>query len=75
MQRLVIGGNKTGGQAMMEAQRSYIPVHGHDWTLRFHDPLVKLLGGNSARAALVDQAELQRAERVLEIGSGTGGSW
>ena len=54
---------------MMEAHRTYIPAAGHDWTLPCYDPLVKLLGGNSARAALVNQAELQPAERVLEIGS------
>jgi hypothetical protein len=65
MQRLFIDRNKTGGQALMEAHRSYIPAAGHDWTLPFYDPLVKLLGGNSARAALVNQAELQPAERVL----------
>jgi ubiquinone/menaquinone biosynthesis C-methylase UbiE len=57
---------------MMNAHRTYIPAAGHDWTLPFYDPLVKLLGGNSARAALVEQAELRPAERVLEVGSGTG---
>jgi ubiquinone/menaquinone biosynthesis C-methylase UbiE len=61
-----------GGQAMMAAHRTYIPAAGHDWTLPLYDPFVKLLGGNSARKALVDQAELQPGERVLEIGSGTG---
>jgi ubiquinone/menaquinone biosynthesis C-methylase UbiE len=57
---------------MAEVYRTYIPAAGHDWTLPLYDPLVRLLGGNSARAALVKQAALQAGERVLEIGSGTG---
>jgi hypothetical protein len=62
----------TGGQQMAEVYRTYIPAAGHDWTLPFYDPLVRLLGGNSARAALVKQAALKAGEGVLEIGSGTG---
>jgi hypothetical protein len=49
---------------MMEAHRTYIPAGGHDWTLPFYDPLVKLLGGNAAREALVLQAGLEPGERV-----------
>jgi ubiquinone/menaquinone biosynthesis C-methylase UbiE len=56
----------------MEAHRTYIPAAGHDWTLPLYDPLVKLLGGNSARSALVNQAGLEPGNRVLEVGSGTG---
>ena len=55
---------------MAEAYRTYIPAAGHDWPLSFYDPLVKLLGGNSARMALVKQAGLAARERVLEVGSG-----
>jgi ubiquinone/menaquinone biosynthesis C-methylase UbiE len=57
---------------MMEAHRTYIPAAGHDWSLPLYDPLVKLLGGDAARRALVQQAALEPGERVLEIGSGTG---
>lgn len=50
----------------------YLPAAGHDWFLPFYDPFVKLLGGDRARRALIDQAALQAGQRVLEIGCGTG---
>jgi ubiquinone/menaquinone biosynthesis C-methylase UbiE len=56
----------------MEASRTYLPAAGHDWLLPLYDPMVKLLGGDAARRALVEQAQLQPGQRVLEIGSGTG---
>jgi cyclopropane fatty-acyl-phospholipid synthase-like methyltransferase len=37
-----------------------------------YDPLVKLLGGNTARELLLDQAALRPGHRVLDIGCGTG---
>lgn len=52
--------------------RTYLPAAGHDWLLPLYDPMVKLLGGDAARRALIEQAELQRGHRVLEIGCGTG---
>ncbi|MGH9373820.1 MAG: class I SAM-dependent methyltransferase [Vicinamibacterales bacterium] len=57
---------------MTDVQRSYVPAAGHDWSLPLYDPLVKLLGGDSARRVLVEQADLQPGHRVLEIGCGTG---
>jgi ubiquinone/menaquinone biosynthesis C-methylase UbiE len=56
----------------MDTHRTYIPAAGQHWALPFYDPLVRLLGGNSARETLVEHAALARGERVLEIGSGTG---
>jgi cyclopropane fatty-acyl-phospholipid synthase-like methyltransferase len=58
--------------AMAETERAYIPAAGHDWLLRFYDPLTKLLGTEAAHRELVAQARLQAGHRVLEIGCGTG---
>ena len=57
---------------MREARRMYLPAAGHAWFLAFYDPLVKLLGGESARRGLLDRAELRSGHRVLDIGCGTG---
>jgi cyclopropane fatty-acyl-phospholipid synthase-like methyltransferase len=57
---------------MSEGDRAYIPAAGHDWLLPFYDPLVKLMGGESAHRRLIDQAKLQPGQRILEIGCGTG---
>lgn len=57
---------------MTEAHRTYIPASGHDWALPLYDPMVRLLGGDSARRGLIRQAALQPGHRALEIGCGTG---
>jgi ubiquinone/menaquinone biosynthesis C-methylase UbiE len=50
----------------------YIPAAGHDRFLRFYDPLTKLLGAERVRARLLDAANVQPGERVLDLGCGTG---
>ncbi len=57
---------------MGEARRTYIPAAGHGWFLPLYDPIVKLLGGDSARTALVEQAAVRSGHRILDIGCGTG---
>ena len=57
---------------MEETQRIYLPAAGHDWLSPLYDPLVKLLGGDSAHRQLVYQTGIQPGHRVLEIGCGTG---
>jgi ubiquinone/menaquinone biosynthesis C-methylase UbiE len=57
---------------MEETRRDYLPAAGRDWLLPLYDPVVKLLGGDAARRALLDQAQLQPGQRVLDLGCGTG---
>jgi ubiquinone/menaquinone biosynthesis C-methylase UbiE len=65
-------GHRMHAQTMSNANRTYLPAAGHDWALPLYDPFVKLLGGETARSLLVEQAALQRTHRVLDIGCGTG---
>jgi ubiquinone/menaquinone biosynthesis C-methylase UbiE len=57
---------------MLTSERAYLPAAGHDWFLPMYDPLTRLLGFDSARRKLLDQAELQDGYRVLDVGCGTG---
>jgi ubiquinone/menaquinone biosynthesis C-methylase UbiE len=57
---------------MAEQGRTFLPAAGKDWLLPFYDPIVKMLGGDAARQALVEQADLRAGQRVLEVGCGTG---
>ena len=52
--------------------RRFLPGMGKDWLLPLYDPFTRLIGIESAHRTLADQAELESAERVLEIGCGTG---
>jgi ubiquinone/menaquinone biosynthesis C-methylase UbiE len=56
----------------MESSRIYLPAAGRDWLLPLYDPLVKLLGGDAVRRALLNQAALRPSQRVLDVGCGTG---
>jgi ubiquinone/menaquinone biosynthesis C-methylase UbiE len=57
---------------MEQVQKNYLPAAGHDWMLPLYDPLVKLLGGDLARRALLERALIQPGHRVLDVGCGTG---
>jgi SAM-dependent methyltransferase len=51
--------------------RRYLPGMGRDWLLPLYDPFTRLIGIEPAHRKLADQAALESAERVLEIGCGT----
>lgn len=57
---------------MSARSHDYIPAAGHDRLLRFYDPLTRLLGAERVRARLLDAANVQAGERVLDLGCGTG---
>jgi ubiquinone/menaquinone biosynthesis C-methylase UbiE len=54
------------------APRRYLPGMGRDWLLPLYDPFTRLIGIESAHRKLAEHAELESAQRVLEIGCGTG---
>lgn len=60
----VVGVNKS--------QRTYLPAAGRDLFLPLYDLVARLLGADQARQSLLDQPQLRSAERVLDIGCGTG---
>jgi ubiquinone/menaquinone biosynthesis C-methylase UbiE len=57
---------------MDETQQTYLPAAGHDWFLPLYDPFTRLLGIDSVHRSLLDHANVQAGQRILEIGCGTG---
>lgn len=57
---------------MFSPKREYLPAAGCDWLLPFYDPIVKMLGADGARKALLDGITIQSGQRILDIGCGTG---
>src|SRR5262245_47497367 len=57
---------------MEQPKRDFLPAAGHDFFLPLYDPFTALFGGNRVRKRLVDQADLQPGQKILDIGSGTG---
>lgn len=57
---------------MNDIGQPYLPAAGRKWALPLYDPFVKLTGVDRARKALIEQADLRAALRVLDVGCGTG---
>jgi ubiquinone/menaquinone biosynthesis C-methylase UbiE len=54
------------------SQRAYLPAAGRDWLLPVYDILTRLFGVRKVHRNLIAQANLTPAQRILEIGCGTG---
>ncbi len=54
------------------SQREFLPAAGRDVFLPLYDPMVSLMGFGRAGQELIDQANIQSAHSVLDIGCGTG---
>ena len=54
------------------SQREFFPAAGRDVFLPLYDPIVSLLGFDSARCELISRANIEPGHRVLDIGCGTG---
>ena len=63
---------RIGDPFVMAEQRHFTPAAGHDWLLPLYDPLQSLMGGDSFRRSMIDEARIQPGQRVLDIGCGTG---
>lgn len=55
-----------------KSQRTYLPAAGHDLFLPLYDLMARVLGADQARQNLLDQPQLRSAQRVVDIGCGTG---
>lgn len=53
-------------------QREFLPAAGRDVFLPLYDPIVSLMGFDSARSELISGANIEPRHRVLDIGCGTG---
>lgn len=53
-------------------EKPYLPAAGRDWALPLYDLLTKLSGINRARKSLLEDANLDLASRLLDVGFGTG---
>lgn len=56
----------------VDLKKTYLPAAGRDWALPLYDPIVKLLGADRTRRALINQAAVRPSDRILDIGCGTG---
>ena len=57
---------------MHSSRRTYLPAAGRDAAFPLYDPVTALLGAAARRQLLIDRADLSTAQRVLDVGCGTG---
>ena len=54
------------------SQREFLPAAGRDVFLPLYDPIVSLMGFDSARREMISHADIGQDHHVLDIGCGTG---
>ena len=54
------------------SQRKFLPAAGRDVFLPLYDPIVSLMGFDSARSELISSANIEPNQHLLDIGCGTG---
>jgi len=64
--------NVNDTMATTHAERHFLPAAGRDLFLPLYDPFTRLAGVDRLRRLLLEQAALQPASRVLDVGCGTG---
>jgi SAM-dependent methyltransferase len=57
---------------MATKAHDYVPVAGSDWLLVFYDPLCWVSGFGRRLDRLIEEANIQGAMRVMDVGCGTG---
>ena len=55
-----------------QTQKDFVPAAARDVFLPIYDPVVRLMGAGRARDELIEQANIQDNQRVLDLGCGTG---
>lgn len=60
------------GPSARAGERPYLPAMGLHWLLPLYDPFSRVIGAGRVHNQLLDRADLQPGQQIVEIGCGTG---